>query len=125
MPLRLRRMWLVIGWLLVALVVYLSLTPRPLDIPVEEGDKLGHLLAYGTLMLWFAYLYCGTGRWRAALGFAALGVVLEFLQEATGYRTFDVWDMVADAAGVLCGLALAPPRMPHLLYRVETVLLRR
>jgi VanZ family protein len=121
-PLRLRAVWLAIAWLLVAAVIYLSVTPQPLEIPVDEGDKYGHLLAYGTLMLWFAQLYERSARWVAALGFIALGVALEYVQRSTGYRSFDVWDMAADAAGVLTGLALAPPRLPNFLEVTERVL---
>lgn len=120
--LRLRSAWLTIAWLLIAAVIYLSLTPRPLEIPLDEGDKYGHLLAYGTLMLWFAQLYQRGERWAATLALIALGVALEYVQRSTGYRTFDVWDMAADAAGVLIGLALAPPRLPNFLEVAERVL---
>jgi len=119
---RLRGAWLAIAWVLVALVIYLSVTPRPVEIPVEQGDKLGHLLAYGTVMLWFAQVYERRARWRVMLGLVLLGVALEFVQRWTGYRTFDVWDMAADAAGVLIGIAAAPPRLPNMMYITERVL---
>jgi VanZ family protein len=122
LSLRLRAAWLAIAWLLVAAVIYLSVTPQPIEIPIEEGDKYGHLLAYGTLMLWFAQLYERRARWVAALGLIALGVALEYVQRSTGYRSFDVWDMAADAAGVLIGLALAPPRLSNFLEVAERVL---
>jgi VanZ family protein len=120
--LRLRAAWLAIAWLLVAAVIYLSVTPQPIEIPLDEGDKYGHLIAYGTLMLWFAQLYERSARWVATLGLIALGVALEYVQRSTGYRTFDVWDMAADAAGVLIGFALAPPRLPNFLEVAERVL---
>ena len=43
-----------------------------------------------------------------------MGIALEFLQGMTGYRTFDVLDMAANAAGVLFVLAgaLLLSRMP-------------
>ncbi|HWI13310.1 MAG TPA: VanZ family protein [Burkholderiales bacterium] len=119
---RLRAAWLAIAWALVALVIYLSVTPRPVEIPVDEGDKLGHLLAYGTVMLWFAQVYEDRARWRVMLGLVLLGIALEFVQRWTGYRTFDVWDMAADAAGVLIGIVLAPPRLPNMMYITERVL---
>lgn len=119
---RLRGAWLAIAWLLVGLVIYLSVTPRPIEIPLDEGDKYGHLLAYGTVMLWFAQVYERRGRWTAMLALIALGVALEYVQRWTGYRTFDVWDMAADGAGVLIGLALAPPRLPNFLQIAERAL---
>jgi len=117
--LRYRTVWLAAGWLLVMLVIYLSVTSRPLEIPLEEGDKLGHLAAYATLMMWFGQLYAGRRRVIAFLGFIALGVALEYVQRATGYRSFDWWDMAADAAGTLSGLVLCPPRLPNVLAMVE------
>ena len=49
--------WLALGYGLILLVIYLSLTPAPPSIPIENGDKLGHGMAYATLMVWFAWLY--------------------------------------------------------------------
>jgi glycopeptide antibiotics resistance protein len=57
------------------------------------------------LMYWFAQLYAK--RLFYALGFIAMGVALEFIQGMTPYRTFEYFDMVANAAGVLLGWALA------------------
>jgi hypothetical protein len=111
--------WRACGWGLIALVIYLSLTPSPPDLPGEQGDKVGHALAYGTLMIWFAWLYPGLRRRGAcAIGFIALGVVLEFAQGESGYRTFDLLDMAADALGVGLGWigALLPlPSGPRVL----------
>ena len=36
-----------------------------------------------------------------------MGIGIEFLQRMTGYRTFDVYDMAANATGVLLGWAAA------------------
>lgn len=117
---RARKLSLVIGWLLVLLVIYLSLAPISIEVPVEEGDKFGHVIAYAVLMLWFANLYeTSNRRSMFAIGFVALGVVLEFVQGWTGYRTFEVADMAADAFGVAAGWALAPPRLPNFLQRIE------
>ena len=115
-----RQLWLVVGWLLVLLVIYLSLAPFAIEVPVEEGDKLGHVAAYAALMFWFANLYETLNtRWTLAIGLVALGVALEFVQGWTGYRTFEVADMAADALGVAVGWALAPPRLPNVLQHIE------
>jgi hypothetical protein len=109
-----RRAAVAIGWALVAAIIVLSLIPSPPKIDVAEGDKLGHLLAYGSVMFWFARLYAaGPTRLACALGFIAMGIALEFVQGATVYRQFDVLDMLANAAGVLLGwgAALALPKL--------------
>jgi VanZ family protein len=96
------------GWALAATIVWLSLTPSPPTIDVEQGDKLGHFLAYGSLMLWFCLLYPRRGsRIAYGLGWIGMGVGLEFIQGQLGYRTYDPFDMLANAIGVLIGWALA------------------
>ena len=103
-----RRLRVAIGWGLVATIVWLSVMPEPPRLDFEQSDKLGHFIAYGSLMFWFALLY-PTTRARVAYGvaFIALGIGLEFVQGALGYRTFDVFDMVANTLGVLLGWAAA------------------
>lgn len=107
-----RAVAITVGWLYAMGIIWLSLTPSPPQIDVANGDKLGHFLAYGALMFWFCWLYRG---WKTRIAFAAgwiaLGVALEFVQRATGYRTFELADMAADAVGVLGG-ALAYLSLP-------------
>ncbi len=118
--LRFSRLWLAIGWLLVLFVIYLSVTPAPVEIPGPEGDKAGHLLAYATLMAWFSQVYrVSSRRLQIACAFIALAVGLEFVQRYIGYRTFEIFDMLASAAGVLVGWAAAPPRGPAFLALAE------
>lgn len=115
-----RQGWRLLGGLLILLVIYLSLTPDPVTVPVEQGDKYSHTLAYLTLMFWFASL-CekSTERVMLAAAFVLLGVCLEFVQRWTGVRSFEVFDMVAGASGVAAGWLLAPPRLPNVLRLAE------
>ena len=122
-PITLRRTWRAIGVGLILLVIWLSLTPRPIEIPVEQGDKLGHLAAYGTLMFWFAQLGARRRtRLGYAVGFIALGIALELAQGLTDYRVFEVADMIANATGVLLGWIIAPPRGPDALGFMQRML---
>ena len=109
--------WLVLGWFGVASVIYLSLTPSPPQLDLGRfTDKWEHLAAYGVLMLWFSQLRIASGeRMRVAICLVALGIALEFAQHATGFRNFDIGDMIADALGVCFGWLLAPPRLPNVL----------
>ena len=117
---KVRRLWLGVGWALVLLVIYLSLTPAPLEVPIDQGDKVSHVLAYFVVMSWFANLYeSPVPRFGFALGFIVLGVALEFVQGWTGYRSLDVADMAANAAGVVLGWILAPPQLPNYLIAAE------
>jgi VanZ family protein len=96
------------GWLYAAAIVALSLMPSPPDPGIDYSDKLGHFLAYALLMLWFAWLHRSTG---ARMGYAALwiamGVALEFAQGESGFRSFELGDMAANALGVAAGAAAA------------------
>ena len=64
-----------------------------------------HFFAYAGLMFLFAQLYAR--RLYFALGFIAMGIALEFLQGASGYRSYDSLDMMANALGVLAGWGAA------------------
>ncbi|PWT72130.1 MAG: VanZ family protein [Proteobacteria bacterium] len=108
-----RRFWVGVGWFGVALLIYLWLTPIPPEIPIEQGDKVGHVAAFAVLMLWWAQLYFSKTRWWIAAALLALGIGLEFVQEQTGYRNFEYADMVADLGGIALGILLAPPRLPN------------
>jgi VanZ family protein len=92
---------------MVGAVVWLSLTPAPPQVDFAQGDKVGHFLSYGMLMLWFAQLYRRRSRLLYAAGFVAMGIGLEFCQGLLGYRTYEVFDVYANSLGVLFGWALA------------------
>lgn len=117
--------WRATGWLGMAILVWLYVTPRPPELGIEQGDKLQHLSAYAVLAFWFAQLARDrAGRWRVALSLGGFGVAMEFVQLATGYRTFSVADMAANTAGVALGLLLGPPRLPSVPEAVAARLAR-
>lgn len=118
-PLRHLLLWRVIGWLIVTAIIYGSLTPRPIDIPIEEGDKLGHMLAYSGLMIWFMQLYTRNAHILLAACCVSLGIAMEYAQLASGYRDFEYLDMVADGVGVSIGWLLGGTAVSQALTRLE------
>jgi VanZ family protein len=116
-------LWLALGWMLVAAIVYLSLAPTPISIPAANGDKYAHVAAYAAVTFWFMQIY-DTARPRVivVLALAALGGGLEVLQYFTGYRSMEAADMAADVAGIFVGWIAGPPRTVNFLDRVEKVL---
>ena len=122
----LRPLWLAVGWMGVLLIIYLSLTPVPIKVHADEGDKLLHMAAYLVLMSWFVNLYeTPPARILCAAGCIALGVGLECAQGWTGYRSFEVADMTANTAGVVVAWILAPPRLPNYLRLTERIVRAR
>ena len=84
------------------------MTPSPPTIDIEQGDKLGHSLAYAGTMFWFALLYSRRAvRAGYAAGLIAMGIALEFVQRGLGYRSFELLDMLADVVGVAVGWGIA------------------
>ena len=126
MPLRFKRFWVVLGIGFVLLVIYLSLTPDPPDLGVPGDLKIGHVLAYGWLTIWFAQIYRAQSRrlWFAA-AFGTLGIVLEYLQGMTDYRGFEYSDMLINSAGVAIGFALAHTPLQNGLRILEAMLRAR
>jgi VanZ family protein len=117
--LKARNVWVVIGAAFVLLVIYLSLTPRPLDVPSVYDLKTGHILAYAWLMFWFSQIYRRPAQ-RVVLGaaFLALGVALEYIQGWVG-RDFAYTDMRDDGIGIAIGAALAATPLGGALAIIE------
>jgi VanZ family protein len=124
--LRLRLLWLSIGYLLVATVLYLSLTSK---LPIEIGglfdyeDKLYHAVAYFILMAWFAQIYHQSNqRIIIALIFTVMGLMVEYLQSLNPARYAEFGDMIANAAGVILGFSLTLSSAKNILQRVEKII---
>ena len=119
-----KRLWYWLGALMVIVVVYLSLMSSPPQLEMNAGDKLQHLAAYSVLGFWFAMLALRNGRQLCLVfgGLIGLGIALEFAQGTTGYRTFDVSDILANSIGVLMGLAMARTKAGQMLLWLEQLL---
>ena len=123
----LRLIWHVLGWLWVAVIFYLSLVPSPPQpVNFPSADKIEHALAYCLLMLWFCQVCLQRlSRIRLAVMLITMGIAIEFMQGATGYRTFDYADMLANAAGVMVGWLLAATGMVNIYKFIERYLSSR
>jgi VanZ family protein len=112
---------LTIGFVLVGVVCFLTLTPSPPDMgDIPESDKIGHFVAYSVIMLWFGFIYLRGKRYmKVGFAFLAMGIVLESIQGMLGYRNFSYLDMVANVCGVIIGWLLARTRLAETLVYVE------
>lgn len=104
---RLLWVWLSIGFIGCAVLLYSCLMPSP---PNPEGlpwfDKLEHFLAFAILGTWFAGLlprrYAGV-----LIALAAFALAIELMQGLVAYRNGDILDFVADSLGILAGIGVA------------------
>lgn len=121
---RYHKLWLLIGYALVSLVIYLSVTSKPPmpDVDLPYFDKIGHLSAYFVMMMWFAQLYhVKKLRLIYACSFIALGVVMEIVQSFDPERMAEFADMVANTAGVLFAYVITKiPVFRQILIKIET-----
>ncbi|MDT8452336.1 MAG: VanZ family protein [Gammaproteobacteria bacterium] len=121
---RYQKLWLVIGYALMALVIYLSASSHPPDsgIDLPNFDKLMHALAYFVLMCWFAQLYhVKKHRIIYALAFIFMGIALEIVQSFDPARSAEPADVVANISGVLLALLVTrTPALRRLLKKIET-----
>jgi VanZ family protein len=125
-PLMHRRLWAILGFVLVAAVIVSSLIPGGERLEMKGADKLVHAFAYLVLMVWFAGLYSRRGWAWVALGLLVMGLTLELLQGVMHMqRTADPRDMVANAAGVGVGMMLALAGAATWAQRLETWFARK
>ncbi|GAB5417403.1 MAG: hypothetical protein Crog4KO_29850 [Crocinitomicaceae bacterium] len=87
-------------------ITYLSLSPQPKM--VASNDKIGHFIAYGTLMLHLGLLYSGNQkRLLIAAIFAFIyGGLMEFGQWFVPGRSVSALDLLANTGGVVIGYVL-------------------
>lgn len=121
LPLRYPWLWLGLGWLLVIAVCVGSLVPAPVlrAVSISIGDKILHGASYFLLMVWFAGLYPRKHHLFIAAGLLALGIGLDVVQGRTVTRSFELEDIAADGAGILCGLMLSWSLLAGWCQRLE------
>ena len=119
--LRFRRLWIGVGVLLMLAVAIGSVISLPTPVQlVMSHDKVLHTVAYACLMGWFAQIYRhDLTRLLLVVGLICMGILIEFIQGSSGYRQFDMLDMVANTSGVVLAWALAYTWVGNVLVWTE------
>jgi VanZ family protein len=118
-PLRYSRLWFSMAYALLAIVAIVSLIPVP---DIGTSDKILHLLTYALLSTVFSTLVCrNISLLKVVPGLILFGVILEFLQGMTGYRTLDAYDMLANSVGVFLGLIVRLTPVPRWFRKLEII----
>jgi VanZ family protein len=106
---------LILAILATIIIGVLSLSAVPklnLDLGIKSGDKYLHFIAYfGLSTIWYFALRNRIQKrvfnFFVPLALIFYGIILELLQSGiTTYRTGDIYDALANTAGVIVGLVL-------------------
>jgi hypothetical protein len=117
--LRFAYFWLAGGITLLAVVLYLTLAPVG-GPDFAQSDKFGHLMAFAVLMVWFCGVFRANFTVYVALGLLAFGVLIEYLQGLTDYRSAEVADAAFDFIGILLGWGLAVAGLSRWAAKIES-----
>ncbi len=90
-----------------AFTFFMAVIPGEADPTAFINDKLKHAITFMVLFALFDLAYPNQpAAWWKLLCLLAFGVLIEVCQKMTGYRSFSVGDILADAVGILGYLGL-------------------
>jgi len=99
------------AWLYVALIAYLSLIPRSMEVRTSLLPGLEHVLAYGGTAGFMVLAYPGRPTWLIIGALCAYSGLMEFLQIFSAGRHPGLDGALWSSAGaIMGGLSIAPYR---------------
>ena len=96
----------VVGWLLLAVIVFLTLSPASYRPVTKVGHNLEHFLIYLALGVTFGIGYARRW-WLVVLALVGFTAAAEFAQLFVPGRHARLKDLVIDAGAVCLGVAIA------------------
>lgn len=121
-PLRYKWLWLGAGVGCLVVILLLAITPLSARVPSLGGDKVAHFLAFAFLTVWFLGVFEAGLTARVLVALAGYGLLIEFVQSFTPYRSADLYDVMADLVGIGAGWLLASAGLRRWCGRVEALL---
>lgn len=133
LPLSYVRQWQIASVFLLVLVFAATLMPAVWFWPSRrefaawffDVDKWLHGITFIILAIWFAGQYRPRSYWKIGFGLIIFGLVIEGCQRLVTYRSAEMFDVAADIAGIVIGLAIAGAGIGGWSLRVERWLARR
>jgi hypothetical protein len=121
--LKLPKLWFGLACIGLLALAIVSLIPVP---DLGGSDKFGHFISYALLSAYLSLLVeQRKSLWRVLSGLIAYGLLLEFMQSFTGYRSGDLADALANSLGAITGLAFYFSPLRRILRNVDRWLLAR
>jgi len=121
-----KKTWIFLGIIYIAIIFLASLSKVPeVDLPISFVDKLVHIMMYFILVAWFIQIYeQSLKQFIILIAAMFMGLLIEFLQEMTGYRSFDYMDGIANSVGAICAFLLAKTPFSLLLKDIDLWIFR-
>lgn len=127
LSLRYARRWRTASVVLLLLVLVATLMPavwlwsdrRQVVAWFFDFDKWLHGVTFVFLAIWFSGQYHPRSYWRIGVGLIFFGLLIEASQRMVTYRSSELLDIVADAAGIVVGLAIAMAGVGGWSLRIE------
>ena len=133
LPLRYTRRWQAAGLMLLLMVLAGTLMPavwlwsdnKSFISWFVHVDKWLHAMTFFILAIWFSGQYRRAAYWRIGIGLLLFGMLIEICQRMVTYRSAEWFDLIADAGGIIVGLAIAAAGIGGWSLRLENWIARR
>ena len=99
-------LWLLLGFSLIDLILFLSLMPTSSMPKLVYNDKILHFTAYFVVASWFVGIILPRYFLVSGLLLLAFSYGIEILQGMTRYRQFEWLDLLANGSGIFAALLL-------------------
>jgi hypothetical protein len=106
------------------LLILLSLLPLAQPVDITHADKWAHWLAWTFVMLWYGSAW-PQARLPCLLYLFAVGVLIELLQGLVPWRRMELYDLLANLAGLVTAQLLLLTPLQFLMARVDAHLAQR
>lgn len=120
--LKYHKIWLFFGIVYIIIIFYFCLK-RPTESMhsnIEHFDKVVHFTTYLIAGWWFRQIYPSQINKSLFFFLLSLGCSIEFFQYLTGYRSAELYDIVANSLGILSGIYPASYIAPRVLKRIDS-----
>ncbi|MBU2884657.1 VanZ family protein [Gilvimarinus agarilyticus] len=94
-------------WFMLAVYVVAGTAKQPQQVVGDYNDLLMHFVGYLVAGISISIAYPRSSWWARAIALWLFSTGIEVIQYFLPWRSFDLWDMLANTAGLIGGLVLA------------------